>query len=439
MDIGNWIKKVPELEDVTSLKPTVWINPNKKSGKKAWESIDFTEKDIYDAEKRLKRFAPLIMEYFGDTKDSKGIIESPLKRISLLEAELKEHKNFRGELFLKMDSHLPIAGSIKSRGGIYEILYLAEKLALENGLITLKDDYRKLANEKNRKFFSKYTIQVGSTGNLGLSIGITSATLGFNVIVHMSRDAKQWKKDLLVSKGAKVKEYDGDFTAAVERGRLDSNKNENSYFVDDENSVTLFMGYAVAALRIKEQMDKLNIKVNGENPVFFYIPCGVGGSPGGVTFGLKKIFGDNAHVFFIEPTHSPSMLLGMGTKLHDKVSVQDFGIDGKTEADGLAVGRASGFVGALMEPLLSGIFTVKDKDLFHYMRKLNSLENIQIEPSAAAMFEGLVKLFEYKDGKEYLITNDLMGKWKNITHVAWATGGNLVPKETMETYLETYL
>lgn len=439
MDIGNWIKKLPELEEVISLKPTVWINPNRESGKKAWENIDFTEKDIYDAEERLNRFAPLIMEYFEDTKDSRGIIESPLKRISLMKAELREYGNFKGALFLKMDSHLPIAGSIKARGGIYEVLYLAEKLALENGLITLKDDYSKLANEKNRNFFSKHTIQVGSTGNLGLSIGITSATLGFNVVVHMSRDAKQWKKDLLISKGAKVKEYDGDFTAAVERGRLESDKNEKSYFVDDENSVTLFMGYAVAALRIKEQMGKLNIKVNKDNPVFFYIPCGVGGSPGGVTFGLKKIFGDSAHVFFVEPTHSPSMLLGMATKLHEKISVQDFGIDGKTEADGLAVGRASGFVGSVMEPLLSGIFTIKDKDLFHYMRKLNSLENIQIEPSAAATFEGVVKIFEYKDGKEYLTTNDLMDKLENITHVAWATGGNLVPKETMETYLETYL
>lgn len=439
MDINKFIEENSVLKDVKNLKPTVWINPGIKHGQSAWENIDIDIEDIKNADNRLRRFAPLLMKYFEDTKKYNGVIESPLKKIDKFKDKIKENDDFKGELYLKMDSHLAVAGSIKARGGIYEVLYFAEKLALENNLIKEDEDYSVLANDINREFFSKYTIQVGSTGNLGLSIGITSATLGFNVIVHMSSDAKQWKKDLLRSKGAIVKEYDGDFTEAVTEGRKLSNLNPNSYFIDDENSKTLFLGYAVAALRLKDQLKEKNIIVDENHPLFVYIPCGVGGSPGGVTFGLKKIFGDYVNVFFVEPTHVPSMLLGMATGLNEKISVKDFGIDGKTEADGLAVGRPSGFVGYVMKTILSGIFTIEDKKLFDYMRILDETENINIEPSSCSAFEGPIKLNKYEATKKYLKDNKLENKMENSTHIAWATGGSLVPESIMKEYLNTYL
>ncbi len=429
------------LKDVSELKEVLWINPKLKTYEKAESFIDLNTELIDDAEKRLKKFAPLIKKLFPETEPSDGIIESPIKETEKMRETLEKESNTKisGTLLLKMDSHLPIAGSIKARGGIYEVLKYAETLALKNNMITEDDDYSILSEKKYRDFFGQYAIQVGSTGNLGLSIGIISATLGFRVTVHMSSDAKQWKKDLLRSKGAAVVEYDSDFSKAVEEGRKLSDQDPMSYFVDDENSLNLFLGYSVAARRLEKQLQEMNIKVDSEHPLFVYLPCGVGGAPGGITYGLKTVYKDNVHCFFIEPTHSPSMLIGMATGLHDKVSVQDFGLDGKTHADGLAVGRPSKLVGKMMDHLLSGVFTVNDNKLYDYMRLLNKTENINIEPSACAAFEGPAILEISTAGKEYLASHGLTDKTDSITHIAWATGGKLVPDEINEMFLKTYL
>ena len=70
------------------------------------------------------------------------------------------------------------------------------------------------------------------------------------------------------------------------------------------------------------------------------------------------------------------MLVGMATGEHDRVSVRDFGISGRTDADGLAVGRPSAFVGKVIEKRLAGICTIEDRKLYELMRALMKTENI---------------------------------------------------------------
>ena len=134
--------RVPEIAAAVEKKPVGWINPRLVSMKELPKDLAVTVEDIDDAEARLERFAPYIMKQFPETEKDGGLIESPFVEIPKMKELLKERHGceLAGRLYLKEDSQLVIAGSIKARGGIYEILKYAETLAIENGLLKTTDD-----------------------------------------------------------------------------------------------------------------------------------------------------------------------------------------------------------------------------------------------------------------------------------------------------------
>ena len=399
----------------------LWINPNFYKGAIYGE---VSSKEINEANNLLLKFAPFLKSAFKELESTDGIIESPLMNLNKFGIK---------NLYLKEDNLLPIAGSVKARGGIFEILKYAETLAANANLIDVEKDYSQFDSDVFRKFFSEYKIQVGSTGNLGISIGLISAKLGFNAIVHMSKDAKDWKKKLLRENGVNVTQYDSNYSEAVKNGRMLSDEDEKSYFVDDEKSINLFLGYSTAALRLEEQLKEKHISVDDKHPLFVYIPCGVGGAPSGILHGLKTVFGENVYVFFVEPVRSASVLLGMSTGLNSKISVHDIDMDGKTEADGLAVGRASELCCESSQNTLSGIFTINENSIFELMKELYKKESVFVEPSAASS----MIFTKFLDDDEFIkFINKEEISPENITHIAWSTGGMLVPESEREKLLK---
>ena len=421
-------------ERLKNREEVLWINPERehlepksKIGKYGYVHMDA-------AQHRLLRFMKYIERVFPETAPRRGVIESELIEIPEMKRVLEDRGAvIKGRLFLKDDAHLAIAGSVKARGGVHAVLRIAEYIGQKEDVLWPGDDYSKVNSDEFREMYSHYTIQVGSTGNLGISIGRMAAKLGFNAIVHMSRDAKQWKKDLLRSEGVTVIEYDGDYTEAVASGRKASEADETSFFIDDENSEDLFFGYSAAAMRVKVQLRKLGIFPDAEHPLFLYLPCGVGGAPGGITFGFTEVFGDAVHSFFAEPVEAPCFLLGMETGEYDNIRVQDIGLTGRTEADGLAVAKPSGLSCSLMRPMMSGAFTVTDEKMEEYRKQIEETENIRLEISACAGFGGLMfsgKTTPEKNRKaweSYIRDHGLEQYMDNAVHIVWGTGGGSCP------------
>jgi len=415
--------------------PVFWVNPHLRPMDAVIDRLPVGLAEMDDAARRLDQFAGLLALLFPELLTAGGEIESELLEVSALREALSG-SNASGTWYVKADHALPVAGSIKARGGIYEVLLHADRVAQAAGLIDANSDRSSLASADARHMFSQHTISVGSTGNLGLSIGVMAAALGFRAEVHMSSEAKQWKKDRLRARGVTVVEHAGDYGLAVAAGREAAQRDDKMYFVDDEDSKHLFLGYSVAALRLKNQLLDRGIFVDAEHPLFVYLPCGVGGAPGGIAFGLRLLFGDDVHCFFVEPVGAPCMLARLANPLDAPISIKELGLSGVTDADGLAVARASEFVAQTIKQLISGIYTVSDDCLYRDLYMLEKLEGIRVEPSAAAGVSGPKRLLNSPAGRQFLIDAGLANHIDAANHIIWTTGGAFVPESEYKLFWE---
>ncbi|MBS0292832.1 MAG: D-serine ammonia-lyase [Proteobacteria bacterium] len=415
-------------------EPCLWLNPQWQARLPKAVPLAGTRIGLADtqaAAERMARFAPLLARLFPELAQTGGVIESALLAAPALQSALGPAPA-HGRLCIKADHRLPVAGSIKARGGIHEVLEFAEGLARRHGLITPQSgpgDYLALADGAARALFARHTVAVGSTGNLGLSIGVAASALGFRAVVHMSLEAKEWKKQRLRQRGVQVVEHAGDYEAAVAAGRAQAAADPYSHFVDDERSLSLLLGYSAAALHLRQQLQDAGIVVDAEHPLFVYLPCGVGGAPAGITFGLRQVLGAHVHCFFAEPVQSPCFMLQMMAGQGAHPSVYDWGLTNRTEADGLAVPRASLPAAELMAPLLSGCFTVTDDALFRRLVQVLDATGERIEPSAAAGFGGPAMLLGTDAGRAWLAARGLLAQLPQATHLVWTTGGLFVPEE----------
>ena len=401
-------------------QPVCFVNPGRRLIAEVRDTLPVTLADIEAARDRFDRFAPLLARLFPELGPAEGVVESPLLSVPGLARRLyKAGLPETDRVYLAADHALPVVGSVKARGGLHAVLRVAERLALAHGLLAGPgDDCRRLAEPAVKAFFAGHTLSVGSTGNLGLSIGVFGRGLGFAVVVHMSAEAKAWKKDRLRAAGAVVVEHAGDYAAACAVARAEAAGDDRLHFIDDENSVDLFTGYAVAGLRLSAKLAAAGVTVSPDTPLCLHLPCGVGGAPGGIALGARLALGEAALCFTVEPTKAPAVLLGLATGRHAGIDAREFGLTGPTVADGLAVTRPSALACACLEHVLDGALTVTDARMLRLVGEAHAADGLRLEPSAAAALAG--PLAVRRAGFPALAG-------RPAVHLLWATGGSLLP------------
>jgi len=412
---------------LAAAEPLCWLNPGYRPAADAVAAAE-----LGAARADWAAIAPALAALFPELGPA-GVIASDLAEPAGLAQALGLAG--AGRLLVKCDHALPVAGSVKARGGVFEVVTTALAQARAAGLIRAGEDVAKLAGPDARAFFSRRRILVGSTGNLGLSVGIAARALGYGAVVHMSSEAKPWKVARLRALGVEVVQHQSAYTEAVAAARRIAAADPLAHFVDDEDSLSLFRGYTAAAEELAGQLDARGIAIRAGQPLIVHLPCGIGGAPGGIAQGLRGRFGAHVHCFFVEPVQAPSAALQMTRGPGLPADTREIGLGGPTEADGMAVATLSALVAERMRTRLAGGLTVADDDLFRWLA-VAAAAGLRVEPSAAAAFGGPVMLAGTTEGRDFAARHLPEGGLSRAVQVIWTTGGAFVPEAEYRGFLD---
>lgn len=394
------------LAGLTAGLTTTWLRPSGPAPTVPGLPL----REIQDVWSRFGRFERTLAGLFPDASWD-GRVQSPFERYPGAVSGAPE-------LWVKSDARLPMTGSVKARGGVYELLCSIEDFALREELITPGEDYSSLLKPASRAMLGRHRVIVASTGNLGFSIGLVGRAFGVDVEVHMSSDARAWKKGRLRSVGATVIEHPTDYEGAVAAARATAAAS-GAYFIDDERSRRLFAGYSAAGRELAAQLADNRLQVSTACPLVVYLPCGVGGAPGGITAGLLQEFGDAVTIVFVEPIASACMFVALATGRRQPVYA--VGLDNRTLADGLAVPTASGLALELVGPRVDGVVAIPDSSMVDWVRRAWREAHLRLEPSGAAGFAAVEPFLAARASRGDAIVDAI--------HVVWTTGGSLLPDE----------
>ena len=419
------------FDDLVAGRPTVWIpgaaaDDTRASIVSSTRTPALTPALIDAAEERFRWFAPLFEELFPQTRSQGGVIESPLEKVASLSRALGEEfgEDFPHELWAKRDDALAVSGSVKSRGGIHEVLEVALGAARDLG-VDLDSGPLVFLDEAVRERMARMRIVVGSTGNLGMSIGLMGAILGFSVTVHMSLNAKAWKKDTLLGiRGRGRRARHGLHSGRARWPCRGGGGSTRPLHRRRE------LAEPLRGLRRRRQAARGSAGGGlgrGRRGPSAHGPPAVRDRRGARRDRVRTVgpsSGDAVRCVFVEPVSMPAFLLGRLTGLDDGIAVADVGLGALTVADGLAVGRPSRFVGKAVGHLLHGYATVTDDDLLRTLAVAEATAGLRLEPSACA---GLRAAGRFAGAGP----TEAPG-----THIAWLTGGSLVPDQEYEALLE---